>query len=67
MRCLGIPNTKHFQEISNIEDAYKLWEQLRQTSRLEAQQKEQVEEFEDAYGNVYNKKTYEDLRRQGLL
>ncbi len=25
------------------------------------------EEFEDASGNVYNRKTYEDLRRQGLI
>ena len=24
-------------------------------------------EVEDAQGNVYNKKTYEDLQRQGLL
>ena len=25
------------------------------------------EEYEDASGNVYNKKTYEDMKRQGLL
>lgn len=25
------------------------------------------EEFEDSIGNVVNKKTYQDLRRQGLL
>ena len=25
------------------------------------------EEFEDSEGNVFNKKTYEDLKRQGLL
>ncbi len=25
------------------------------------------EEYEDTLGNVVNKKTYEDLRRQGLL
>lgn len=28
---------------------------------------ETEEEFEDREGNVYNKKTYEDLRRQGLI
>lgn len=28
---------------------------------------ETEEEFEDNDGNVYNKKTYEDLRRQGLI
>ena len=25
------------------------------------------EEYEDADGNVYNKKTYDDLKRQGLI
>ena len=25
------------------------------------------EEFEDDSGNVYNKKTYDDLKRQGLI
>lgn len=25
------------------------------------------EEFEDSAGNVYNKKTYEDMQRQGLI
>lgn len=28
---------------------------------------EAEEEFEDSLGNVVNKKTYEDLKRQGLL
>ena len=27
----------------------------------------QEEEFEDSKGNVVNRKTYEDLKRQGLL
>lgn len=25
------------------------------------------EEYEDAQGNVYNKKTYDDLKRQGII
>ncbi len=29
--------------------------------------KEVEEEFEDSQGNVYNRKTYEDLKRQGLI
>ena len=28
---------------------------------------EQEEEYEDDEGNVFNKKTYDDLKRQGLL
>ncbi|RUS29286.1 hypothetical protein BC938DRAFT_480829 [Jimgerdemannia flammicorona] len=26
-----------------------------------------MEEFEDQDGNVFNKKTYEDLKRQGII
>jgi len=26
-----------------------------------------MEEFEDEEGNVFNKKTYDDLKRQGLI
>ena len=29
--------------------------------------KPEDEEFEDAQGNVYSKKTYDDLKRQGLI
>ena len=28
---------------------------------------EAEEEFEDAEGNVYNRRTYEDLKRQGII
>lgn len=34
---------------------------------LERFKPEVDEEYEDSQGNVVNKKTYEDLRRQGLL
>ncbi|KAI9331044.1 hypothetical protein BDR26DRAFT_870589 [Obelidium mucronatum] len=67
MKCLGIPNTKHFQEITKIQDAYALWEKLNTTKKAEAFKADAMEEFEDAEGNVFNKKTFEDLRRQGLL
>ncbi|KAI8816344.1 uncharacterized protein EV422DRAFT_297289 [Fimicolochytrium jonesii] len=67
MRCLGIPNTHHFHEITLIEDAYALWEKLKSGSKVEQFKTDAMEEFEDADGNVFNKKTYEDLKRQGLL
>ncbi|KAJ3051597.1 hypothetical protein HK097_007378 [Rhizophlyctis rosea] len=67
MRCLGIPNTRHFHEITKIEDAYHLWEKLKGTNKLESFKADLMEEFEDVDGNVFNKKTYEDLKRQGLL
>ncbi|KAJ3328122.1 hypothetical protein HDU76_010547 [Blyttiomyces sp. JEL0837] len=67
MKCLGIPNTKPFHEITLIEDAYALWEKLKTQAKMESFKADAMEEFEDAEGNVFNKKTFEDLRRQGLL
>ncbi|CEQ39749.1 SPOSA6832_01301 [Sporobolomyces salmonicolor] len=90
MRALGLPNTKHFHEITRIEDAIAcasfpsrprrrrsvsdqgFWrcavaEKLKQEGRQELSQAELTEELEDDEGNVYNRKTYEDLKRQGLV
>jgi len=67
MRCLGIPNTAHFANVTQIEDAMALWEKLKNQKSEEAFKPEQEEEFEDSQGNVVNKKIYEDLKRQGLL
>ncbi|XP_054258220.1 splicing factor 3A subunit 3 [Macrosteles quadrilineatus] len=67
MRCLGIPNTAHFANVTQIEDALALWEKLKVQKQEERWQPEQEEEFEDSLGNVVNRKTFEDLKRQGLL
>lgn len=67
MRALGLPNTKHFYEITKIEDALALAKKLASEGRQEQFQSETMEELEDDEGNVFNKKTYEDLKRQGLL
>merc|ERR1712080_396357 len=67
MRCLGIPNTAHFANVTNIEDAINLWEKIKNTKSTQRWQPEQEEEFEDSQGNVVNKKTFDDLKRQGLL
>ncbi|KAI8454598.1 hypothetical protein BY996DRAFT_4581731 [Phakopsora pachyrhizi] len=67
MRALGLPNTKHFHEITKIEDAFALAEKLKSEGRAEIFRDETMEELEDEEGNVYNRKTYEDLKRQGLL
>lgn len=40
---------------------------MKHDSRMETMKAESVEEFEDEHGNVYNRKTYDDLKRQGLL
>lgn len=67
MRALGLPNTRHFHEITKINDALALAEKLKAEGRAELSAMDKAEEFEDDEGNVYDKKTYEDLKRQGLL
>lgn len=67
MKCLGIPNTKHFLNITAIADAMELHERVKKLSNELAFRPDEEEEFEDDEGNVFNKKTYLDLRRQGLV
>ncbi|UZJ55514.1 hypothetical protein CBS101457_004834 [Exobasidium rhododendri] len=66
MRALGLPNTKHFYEITRIEDALALAEKLKRQGKVAAEEQE-AEEVEDEHGNTYTKKTYELLKRQGLI
>ncbi|CAO2838646.1 unnamed protein product [Amaranthus hypochondriacus] len=67
MRCLGIPNTKNFNEITSIQDAKNLWEKIQQRQGLHKWRPDLEEEYEDQEGNIYNKKTFTDLQRQGLI
>lgn len=67
MRCLGIPNTAHFHNVTLINDALALWTKLQSVKNVESFQAAEEEEYEDSQGNVVTKKTYEDLKRQGLL
>ncbi|GIZ03657.1 splicing factor 3A subunit 3 [Caerostris extrusa] len=48
MRCLGIPNTAHFANVTQIEDAYGLWQKLKRTeNRKERFLPSNEEEYED--------------------
>jgi len=67
MRCLGVPNTAHFANVTLIEDAIALWQKIKSGKEVERWKPDMEEEFEDSSGNVVTKKTFEDLRRQGLL
>mmetsp|Transcript_20249 Transcript_20249/g.30394 ORF Transcript_20249/g.30394 Transcript_20249/m.30394 type:complete len:243 (+) Transcript_20249:11-739(+) len=67
MRCLGIPNTKHFHGVTKIEDAQNLWKKLQATVNKDIFDGAKEEEYEDSQGNVLSRATYEDLARQGLL
>jgi splicing factor 3A subunit 3 len=64
---LGIPSSKEFFEISGIREAQDLWENLKRRKATEGWKPEAEEECEDEEGNVYTKKTYMDLKRQGLI
>ncbi|KAF6140833.1 hypothetical protein GIB67_042246 [Kingdonia uniflora] len=67
MRCLGIPNTKNFNEVTCIQEAKVLWERIQERQGVNKWRPDLEEEYEDMEGNIYNKKTYTDLHRQGLI
>ena len=67
MKSLGIPNTVHFKEITSMNDALALFQKLRRDQVEFKFRPDKEEEFEDDEGNILNKKTYEDLHREGLI
>jgi splicing factor 3A subunit 3 len=67
MKCLKIPNTNHFHGITSISDALSLYTKLKNDLQKNVFNKGDQEEFEDSAGNVMNKASYEDLKKQGLL
>ena len=67
MKCLKIPNTVHFKDITTISDALTLHEKLTRESQEAEFRADIDEEFEDNEGNVLNRKTYLDMKKQGLL
>ncbi|KAK6925991.1 Splicing factor SF3a60 /Prp9 subunit, C-terminal [Dillenia turbinata] len=48
-------------------EAKELWERIQERQGLNKWRPDLEEEFEDKEGNIYNKKTYTDLQRQGLI
>lgn len=67
MKCLKIPNTRAFHNVTKIQEALDLHEKLKAQAALKDFDAAAQEEFEDGAGNVLSKKTYNDLLRQGLL
>lgn len=62
-----VPNTKHFHDITLIEDVLSLYAKIKDSLLTEQFVGDVHEEFEDTEGNVLNRRIYEDLARQGLL
>jgi len=67
MRCLKIPNTAHFKDITKIEEAITLYEKLKRDADEQTFRPDADVECEDIQGNVMSQKAFEDLRRQGLV
>ncbi|MCL7046318.1 hypothetical protein MKW94_017841 [Papaver nudicaule] len=67
MQCLGIPNTKNFNEITSIEEAKAVWKKIQARQGGSKWRPDVEEEYEDREGNIYSKKTYNDLKRQRLI
>lgn len=68
MRALGLPNTVQFRDVTSIADALALAEKLRKQERAQqGQAGADAQEVEDEHGNAYTKKTYDLLKRQGLI
>lgn len=52
---------------TNILNYYLVWEKLKSKNNSQQFKSDTMEEYEDNEGNVFNKKTYQDLKKQGLL
>ncbi|GLT35153.1 hypothetical protein SLA2020_096310 [Shorea laevis] len=50
MRCLGIPNTKNFNEITSIEEAKALWKKIQERQGQNKWRPDFEEEYEDKRG-----------------
>ena len=67
MKCLGLANSKYFYGITSIKDAIALSDKLKHQTRVQSFTAETMEEYEDENGNVFSRKTFEDMRKQGLI
>lgn len=67
MKCLGLTNSRQFYGITTIKDALSLNDKLKHSARIASFSCETMEEYEDESGNVFSRKTFEDLRKQGLI
>lgn len=50
-----------------MQEAKDLWKKIQERQGVNKWRPDLEEEYEDKEGNIYNKKTYTDLQRQGLI
>ncbi len=67
LKLLNIPNTPHFFDVTRIKDAQELHRKVQAEERANKWDPEEMMEFEDDAGRVYDRKTYELLKKQGVI
>ncbi|KAH8890195.1 splicing factor 3A subunit 3 [Thozetella sp. PMI_491] len=67
LKCLGVTNTHLFRDITDIQEALRLWDKMQRDDRQSKVDDGSVVQMEDAEGNVMPEKVYYDLQKQGLL
>ncbi|OCF31700.1 splicing factor 3A subunit 3 [Kwoniella heveanensis BCC8398] len=67
LRALGVPPGRHWFGLTKINDVLALAEKLKREGRAELADMDRAEEFEDDEGHVYDRKTWQDLKKQGLI
>jgi len=50
-----------------FQEAQELWKGIQERQGVNKWRPDLEEEYEDKEGNIYNRKTYTDLQRQGLI
>ena len=67
MKCLKIPNTAHFKDVTEIAEALKLHQKILQDNYNNSFKPDLEEEFEDENGNIFSRKHYIELKRKGAI
>ncbi|GAM83906.1 hypothetical protein ANO11243_018960 [Dothideomycetidae sp. 11243] len=67
LKCLGITTSSLFREITGINEAVSLWEEVKRDKKSEATNTNDVVQMEDSQGNVMPLKIWNDLSKAGLL
>lgn len=64
---INVKDFKYFKDINNKKEIEEIINYLNKKNREEIQFNDDSEQVEDEFGNLMNKKVYEQLKKQGLL
>lgn len=67
MKCLGLPNSSEFKEVTSIADALQLYKELKKKADDGGFIPERDIELEDAFGNPITAQQYLELKQTGAL